>query len=120
LAYKVKTQLLSPENAQYLLYKEYADLSYYANGSPTPPQPGDILIAASGGHAMIVNRVGGDQLEVVEQNNWEIKPNPQPQPLENRQIYFDGVNYTVQGSMGWIHSPRWSILFSQTTTAQAG
>lgn len=119
LAYKVETRLLSPGNAKYLLYKEYADLSYYPNGSAAPPEVGDILISADGGHAMIVNRVGGDQIEVVQQNNWEIKPDPLPLPLENRQLYFDGFVYTVQNSMGWIHSPRWAALLAQSADVPA-
>ena len=119
LAYKVETRLLSPENAQYLLYREYTDLSYYPNGSAVPPEPGDILISADGGHAMIVNRIGGDQIEVVQQNNWEIKPDPLPLPLENRQLYFDGLVYTVQNSMGWIHSPRWAALLALSADVPA-
>ncbi len=119
LGYKVETRLLSPENAQYLLYEEYTDLSYFPNDSRTPPEVGDILISADGGHAMIVNRVGGDQIEVVQQNNWEIKPDPLPLPLENRQLYFDGFVYSVQNSMGWIHSPRWAALFTQTEPVSA-
>jgi hypothetical protein len=119
LAYQVETKLLSPENAQYLLYKEYTDLDYYPNGSAAPPEVGDILISADGGHAMIVNRVGGDQIEVVQQNNWEIKPDPLPLPLENRQLYFDGFVYTVQNSMGWIHSPRWAALLAQSADVPA-
>jgi len=120
LAFQVDSGVLPPENAQYLLYKAYSDLSYYPNKSAAPPEPGDILISADGGHAMIVNRVGGDQLEVVQQNNWEIKPDPLPLPLEMRQVYFDGYVYSVQNSMGWIHSPRWSEFFSQTTGVPAG
>jgi hypothetical protein len=114
LAYQVETKLLSPENAQYLLYKEYTDLDYSPNGSAAPPAPGDILISADGGHAMIVNRAGGDQIEVVQQNNWDVQPDPLPLPLENRQLYFDGLIYTVQNSMGWIHSPRWAALLAQS------
>ncbi|NPV40438.1 MAG: hypothetical protein HPY72_03720 [Anaerolineae bacterium] len=119
LAYKVETRLLSPTNTQYLLYKEYTDLDYFPNGSAAPPAPGDILISADGAHAMIVNRVGGDQIEVVQQNNWEIKPDPLPLPLENRQLYFDGFVYTVQNSMGWIHSPRWAALLAQSADVPA-
>jgi hypothetical protein len=120
LAYKVETKLISSENAQYLLYKDYSDLNYYPNGSRRPPEVGDILISADGGHAMIVNRVGGDQIEVTQQNNWEIKPDPLPLPLENRQLYFNGYVYSVQNSMGWIHSPHWAALFAQAEPVHAG
>jgi hypothetical protein len=119
LAYQVETKLLSPGNAQYLLYKEYIDLDYYPNGSAAPPEPGDILISVDGGHAMIVNRAGGDQIEVVQQNNWEVQPDHLPRPLENRQLYFDGLVYTVQNSMGWIHSPRWAALLAQSANVPA-
>jgi hypothetical protein len=119
LAYQVQTNLISAQNAKYLLYEPYTDLTYYPDGSRTPPQPGDILISADGGHSMVVNRVGGDQLEVVQQNNWEIKADPQPAPLDNRQVYFSGGVYNVQSAMGWIHSPRWADKFTQTDPVQA-
>ncbi len=120
LAYQVETGLLSPENAQFLLYQNYTDLEYFPNPGAQPPQPGDILITADGGHAMVVNRAGGgDQIEVVQQNNWEIKPDPLPLPLENRQLLFDGAVYSVQNSLGWIHSPRWTGLFFRQSESAA-
>jgi hypothetical protein len=119
VAYQVESGLLSPESAQYLLYEPYTDLEYYPNGSPVPPQAGDILISADGGHSMVVNRVGGDQLEIVQQNAWELTADPQPVPLEMRQVYDSSGSYSVQNNMGWIHSPRWEVKFAQTEAVQA-
>ena len=119
VGYQAETGMLSTENAQYQLYEPYTDLRYYPNGSTIPPQSGDILISADGGHSMVVNRAGGDQLEIVQQNAWEIAADPQPSALEMRQVYnADGV-YSVQNSMGWIHSPRWEEKFAQPETIQA-
>ena len=119
VAYQAETGLLSTESAQYKLYEPYSDLRYYPNGSAAPPQPGDILISADGGHSMLVNRSGGDQLEIVQQNAWEIAADPQPAALEMRQVYNAGGVYSVQNSMGWIHSPRWEEKFAQLESVQA-
>jgi hypothetical protein len=117
--YQAETGLLSTESAQYKLYEPYSDLRYYPNGSATPPQPGDILISADGGHSMVVNRTGGDQLEIVQQNAWEIIADPQPSALEIRQVYSSAGVYSVQNGMGWIHSPRWEEKFAQKEAVQA-
>jgi len=112
LTYQLDTGLISTQNAQYGLYEDYIDLRYYPNGSAVAPQPGDILISADGGHSMLVNRAGGDQLEIVQQNGWEITADPQPSALEMRQVYASGGSFSVQGSLGWIHSPRWDEVIT--------
>jgi hypothetical protein len=112
LTYQLETGLISIQDAQYRLYENYIDLRYYPNGSTVAPQPGDILISADGGHSMLVNRVGGDQLEIVQQNAWEITADPQPSALEMRQVYISGGGYSVQNSLGWIHSPRWEEVLT--------
>ena len=118
LTYQLDTGLITAQDAQYLLYEPYIDLRYYPNGSSTAPQPGDILISADGGHSMVVNRSGGDQLEIVQQNAWETAADPQPSALEMRQVYISAGSYTVQNSLGWIHSPRWKAVFARSGSLQ--
>ncbi len=87
-------------------YREFQDLSYFSNGSATPPRPGDILISADGGHVMIINYVEDNQIEVVEQNLGTGRR------ILNLQRSKDG--YKIEGSKGWIHSPRMENLLRQT------
>ena len=118
LTYQLNTGLITTQDAQYRLYEPYLDLRYYPNGSSTAPQPGDILISADGGHSMVVNRAGGDQLEIVQQNAWEIAADPRPSALEMRQVYESAGSYTVQNSLGWIRSPRWNAVFALSGSQQ--
>lgn len=118
LTYQLDTGLIISQDAQYRLYEPYIDLRYYPNGSSAAPQPGDILISADGGHSMVVNRSGGDQLEIVQQNAWEIAADPQPSALEMRQVSISAGTYTVQNSLGWIHSPRWQAVFARSGSLQ--
>ncbi|MDK2980390.1 MAG: hypothetical protein PWQ55_737 [Chloroflexota bacterium] len=118
LTYQVDTGLLSTQDAQYRLYEPFIDLRYHPNGSSVAPQPGDILISADGGHSMVVNRSAGDQVEIVQQNAWEIAADPAPSPLEMRQVYITGDTYSVQNSLGWIHSPRWGAVLARSGSLQ--
>jgi hypothetical protein len=118
LTYQLDTGLITTQDARYRLYEAYIDLRYYPNGSSAAPQPGDILISADGGHSMVVNRSGGDQLEIVQQNAWEIVAEPQPSALEMRQVYNTSGSFSVQGSLGWIHSPRWAQVLTLSGSQQ--
>ena len=87
----------------------FKDLQYFENGSSTPPRSGDILLytyAQAGDHAAVINRVGGNRLEIVEQNwpDYDAGKNL----AARRTLELKSVNgkYAVANSMGWIHSPR--------------
>ena len=118
LTYQLDSGLITTQDAHYRLYEAYIDLRHYPNGSRIAPQPGDILISADGGHSMVVNRSGGDQLEIVQQNAWEIAADPQPSALEMRQVYASAGSYSVQNALGWIHSPRWVEVLTLSGSQQ--
>jgi hypothetical protein len=90
-------------------FKLFKDLQYFDNGSTTPPRPGDILLytyASTGDHTAVINRVGGNRLEIVEQN-W-----PDKDSLGNLtarrmlEIKINEGKYWIANTMGWIHSPQ--------------
>jgi hypothetical protein len=92
----------------------FADLVFVANDATTPPRPGDVAVwpgwyNAGTGHVAVINRVEGDEVQVVHQNVWRHRrPFPftslvllQSQPGHYRLMSRDGVVL-----VGWIHSPR--------------
>lgn len=95
-------------DSNYNDYKIFKDLEYYRNGSTTPPRPGDILIynnKGTGDHTGIISRVGGNKLEIVEQN-WLLAGK------RTLKLTYNQGSYTIESSMGWIHSPRMDSLLT--------
>lgn len=87
-------------------YSIFKDLEYYQNGSATPPRPGDILIyLPDGTHTGIISRVGGNKIEIVEQN-WTTAGK------RTIKLTYAKGGYTIDNSMGWIHSPRMDSLLT--------
>lgn len=89
----------------------FADLQFIPNGSTQPPQAGDIIVTGGNpGHVSVVNRIIGNQLEIVQQNGWTGTP-PAPwflwKPTLNRDTQG---RYSIAGQRGWLHSPRMSRL----------
>ena len=87
----------------------FKDLQYYENGSSTPPRPGDILIytyAQVGDHAAVINRVGGNRLEIVEQNWPDYDTGMNLTARRILELNFVNGSYVIANSLGWIHSPR--------------
>jgi hypothetical protein len=92
----------------------FADLIFSANGRMVPPRQGDIVVWDNwyndgAGHVAVVNRVDGDQVQIVHQNVWREN---QPVPFSEMTLWQDRQGrFTLAGQdgtrpVGWMHSPR--------------
>lgn len=89
-------------------YAIFKDLEYYQNGSATPPRPGDIIIYNANGigdHTGIISRVGGNKIEIIEQN-WSLAGK------RTLKLTYEKGGYKIEYTMGWIHSPRMDSLLT--------
>ena len=87
----------------------FKDLQYFENGSSTPPRPGDILLytyAQAGDHAAVINRVGGNRLEIVEQNWPDFDTAKNLTARRTLELNSANGHYVVANALGWIHSPK--------------
>jgi hypothetical protein len=98
------------------------DLEYYPNGNFIAPRSGDIVVWGADynggtGHVGIVNRIAGNEVEVIQQNMWQGS-------LKHYRIVLDlvrdeALRYTLtahdeSSPAGWIRSPRMFQYLAQT------
>jgi hypothetical protein len=104
-----------PEAAKFL---PFADLTYSRNGGTIPPRVGDLIIYTyrqPGDHIMVVNRVAGNKIQVVQQNIWTQTKPAFPVPDRLLDLYESSGRYYINNAEGWIHSPRMKALLNPTT-----
>jgi hypothetical protein len=104
-----------PEAAKYL---PFVDLTYTPNGGTVPPRPGDMIIYTyrkPGDHIMVVNRVGGNKVQIVQQNIWTQTRPASPIPERLLELEETSGHYFINNAEGWIHSPRMKALINPTS-----
>ncbi len=80
----IKQGALSVSDGEAVKYLPFADLTYTPNGGTVPPRAGDLIIYTyrkPGDHIMVVNRVGGNKVEIVQQNIWTQSRPASPVPV---------------------------------------
>lgn len=110
-----KLDVNDPDAAKYL---PFADLTYHPNGGPIPPRVGDLIIytyRVPGDHIMVVNRIAGNKVQVVQQNIWTQTKPAIPVPDRLLEITESVGRYTINNAEGWIHSPRMKALILPTS-----
>jgi hypothetical protein len=101
-----------PEAAKFL---PFADLSYTPNGGTTPPHAGDLIIYTyriPGDHIMVVNRVAGNKIQIVQQNIWTQTRPAIPIPDRLLDLVESRGRFYINNAEGWIHSPRMENLIT--------
>jgi hypothetical protein len=104
-----------PEAAKFL---PFADLTYTRNGGTTPPRVGDLIVytyRVPGDHIMVVNRVAGNKIQVIQQNIWTQTKPALPIPERLLDLVESAGHYQIANAVGWIHSPRMKALINPTS-----
>jgi hypothetical protein len=104
-----------PEAAKYL---PFVDLTFIPNGGTIPPRPGDMIIYSyrkPGDHIMVVNRVGGNKVQIVQQNIWTQTRPATPIPERLLELQENAGHFSINNAEGWIHSPRMKALINPTS-----
>jgi hypothetical protein len=99
------------------------DLEYYPNGDFIAPRSGDIVVWDSDynggtGHVGIVNRIAGNDVEVIQQNMWQ--GSSQHYRIMLTLTRDESLRYTLtardeSSPAGWIRSPRMFQYLAQPT-----
>lgn len=113
----IKKGALSVSDSEAVKYLPFADLIYTPNGGTTPPRVGDMIIYTyrkPGDHIMVVNRVGGNKVEIVQQNIWTQSRPASPVPVRLLDLFEQSGHYFINNAEGWIHSPRMKELIEPT------
>ncbi|HEX7555098.1 MAG TPA: hypothetical protein VF338_00635, partial [Leptolinea sp.] len=109
---------LDVNDAEAAKFLPFADLTFTPNGGPNPPRVGDLIIYTyhyPGDHIMVVNRIAGNKLQVVQQNIWsQTKPTF---PISERLLDLTETSgsYWINNAEGWVHSPRMKALIDPTS-----
>ena len=61
---------------------------------------------------MVVNRIAGDKIEVIQQNIWTQSKPAYPVPVRMLELLEGSGRYWINNAEGWIHSPRMKALIS--------
>jgi hypothetical protein len=111
----VKQGALSPKDGEAEKYLPFADLIFTPNGGSNPPRIGDMIIYTyhvPGDHIMVVNRIAGNKIEVIQQNIWTQSKPAYPVPVRILDLLEGSGRYWINNAEGWIHSPRMKTLIS--------
>lgn len=114
----VKQGAISVNDPEASKYLPFADLAYTRSGGTIPPRAGDLIIYTyrlPGDHIMVVNRVAGNKVQVVQQNIWTQTKPALPVPDRLLDLYESSGRYYINNAEGWIHSPRMKALLTPTT-----
>jgi hypothetical protein len=113
----IKQGAISLQDSEAAKFLPFADMTFTPNGGSNPPRVGDMIIytyRSSGDHVMVVNRIAGNKMEVIQQNIWTQTKPAYPIPVRLLDLSESGGRYTINNAEGWIHSPRMKALISQT------
>lgn len=116
---QIKDGSLSVDDPEAAKYLPFVDLTYYPNGGTVPPRPGDLIIYTyrqPGDHIMVVNRVGGNKVQIVQQNIWTQTRPASPIPERLLEMQVDSGHYSINNAEGWIHSPRMKALINPASS----
>jgi hypothetical protein len=105
----VKQGAISSHDGDALKFLPFADMTYTPNGGTNPPQVGDLIIytyRVPGDHIMVINRVAGNKMEVIQQNIWTQTKPAYPVPVRLLDLSEASGRYWINNAEGWIHSPR--------------
>lgn len=113
----IKQGALPVDDPEAVKYLPFADLTFIPNGGVKPPRVGDLIIYTyrkKGDHIMVVNRVAGNKVEIVQQNIWTQTKPATPIPVRLLNIAESSGHYFIENAEGWIHSPRMKALINPT------
>jgi hypothetical protein len=116
---QIKEGSLSVDDPEVAKYLPFVDLTYTPNGGTVPPRPGDMIIYTyrkPGDHIMVVNRVGGNKVQIVQQNIWTQSRPASPIPERLLDLQENSGHYSINNAEGWIHSPRMKALINPTSS----
>lgn len=115
---QIKEGSLAVDDPEVAKYLPFVDLTYTPNGGSTPPRSGDLIIYTyrqPGDHIMVVNRVGGNKVQIVQQNIWTQTRPASPIPERLLEMQETSGHYFINNAEGWIHSPRMKALINPTS-----
>jgi len=118
---QIKEGSLSVDDPEVAKYLPFVDLTYTPNGGTVPPRPGDMIIYSyrkPGDHIMVVNRVGGNKVQIVQQNIWTQTRPAVPIPERLLELQEASGHYSIENAEGWIHSPRMKALINPTSSKE--
>ncbi|MEI8131354.1 MAG: CHAP domain-containing protein, partial [Leptolinea sp.] len=108
-------------DAEAAKFLPFADMTFTPNGGSNPPRVGDMIIytyRVPGDHVMVVNRIAGTKMEVVQQNIWTQNKPANPVPVRMLDLSENSGRFSINNAEGWIHSPRMKALISPTEEKQ--
>ncbi len=113
----IKQGALSVADSEAVKVLPFTDLIYTPNGGTTPPRMGDLIIYTyrkPGDHIMVVDRVGGNKVQIVQQNIWTQTRPATPVPVRLLDLFEQSGHFFINNAEGWIHSPRMEELIEPT------
>jgi hypothetical protein len=105
----VKQGAISPHDGEAAKFLPFADLTFTPNGGSNPPRVGDLIVYTyriPGDHIMVVNRIAGNKMEVIQQNIWTQTKPAYPVPIRILDLSEATGRFWINNAEGWIHSPR--------------
>jgi len=117
----IKKGAISLQDAEAAKFLPFADMTFTPNGGSNPPRVGDMIIytyRVPGDHVMVVNRIAGTKMEVIQQNIWTQTKPAYPVPVRMLELSETSGRYWINNAEGWIHSPRMNALISPIVDKQ--
>lgn len=113
----IKQGAISLKDAEAARFLPFTDMTFTPNGGSNPPRVGDMIIytyRVPGDHVMVVNRIAGNKMEVIQQNIWTQTKPAFPVPVRLLDLSEVSGRYWINNAEGWIHSPRMKVLINPT------